>query len=343
MAIKRLAIWVDGVYGNDALFDPASPLNRDNCLSAYRLLKTRLQTVGYECRTHDIYRADGITPDAVLFTDMPKYNPDSLLGNWAGHVRKLAVLLECAVIKPENWLPGSHDGFDAVFTWDEKYVDNRKYFKVNFSNPFPREVNIRPGVKTGFCVMITANKKSRHQLELYSERDKTVRWFERNHPGDLDLYGIGWDRRIFTGPAPVRALNRVPALARLAAPKYPSYRGVISEKRPVIEKYNFSICYENARDIPGYITEKIFDCFFAGNIPVYWGAPDIVKYVPRECFIDRRDYKDHEQLYAFMKSLSSKDRLGYTEAARAYLAGPASRQFSDEYFADTIRGVISGG
>ncbi|MEI7481978.1 MAG: glycosyltransferase family 10 [Elusimicrobiota bacterium] len=342
MAIKRLAIWVDAAYSNDALFDPLSPLNRDNCLSAYRLLKDQLQAGGWECRTHDVYKAGGITPDAVLFTDMPKVRPDTLLGDWSGRVRKLAVLLECAVIKPQNWLPGSHNGFDTVFTWDEKYIDNCKYFKINFPNPFPDSTTANPLNKSGFCVMITANKKSSHPLELYSEREKTVRWFERSHPGEFNLYGMGWDRRIFTGPKLVRALNRFGALARLTATKYPSYRGVVAEKKPVIEKYRFSICYENAREIPGYITEKIFDCFFAGNIPVYWGAPDIEKYIPRDCFIDRRDFASHEQLYAYMKGRSDSDLLKYIEAARAYLSSPAAYQFSDRYFAETIVKTLLG-
>lgn len=343
MAVKHLAVWIDGAYRKDALFDPASPLNRDNCLSGYRLLRDFLSARGWECHTQDIYQAAGAVPDAVLFTDMPKDAPDKVLGAWASRARKLAVLLECSVIKPENWAPGAHGGLDAVFTWDESYVDGKKYFKVNFSNPFPAVIPAGLSGKSGFCVMITANKKSSHPLELYSEREKSARWFEANHPGEFDLYGMGWDRRVFTGPLPVRAFNRFPALARLLAPKRPSYRGTVAEKRPVIEKYKFSICYENAREIPGYITEKIFDCLFSGNVPVYWGAPDISKFVPRNCFIDRRDFKTHDELYAFMKGLTDADLLGYLEAARKYIFSSGALQFSDRHFAETIGGVVLNG
>lgn len=341
--MKRLAVWVDAPYQKGALFDPASPLNRDNCLSSYRLLREKLRERGWECRTQDEYKDAGTVPDAVLFTDMPRTSPDKMLGDWSGRARKLAVLLECAVIKPENWAPGAHDGFDAVFTWDESYVDGRKYFKANFSNPFPALIPSGLTGRTGFCVMITANKKSSHPLELYSEREKSARWFEGNHPGEFDLYGMGWDRRVFTGPLPVRALNRFPALGRLLAPKRPSYRGVIAEKKPVIEKYRFSICYENAREIPGYITEKIFDCLFAGCVPIYWGAPDIEKFVPKECFIDRRDYKTHEELYSFLKGLTDADFLAYQEAAKKYILSPAAYQFSDRHFAETVGEVVARG
>lgn len=341
--MKRLAVWVDPPYRKDALFDPAGPLNRDDCLSSYRLLREYLAARGWECHTQDYYQGAGEVPDAVLFTDMPAASPDALLGGWSGRARKLAVLLECSVIKPGNWAPGAHDGFDAVFTWDENYVDGKKYFKANFSNPFPASIPADIKAKTGFCVMITANKKSGHPLELYSEREKSVRWFEANHPAEFDLYGMGWDRRVFTGPAPVRALNLFPRFAKLLAPKYPSYRGPVVEKRPVIEKYRFSICYENAREIPGYITEKIFDCLFTGSIPVYWGAPDIEKYVPKDCFIDRREFRSHEELYSFMKGISEERFLRYLEAARRYVFSPAAYQFTDKYFSETIGRVVAGG
>jgi len=47
---------------------------------------------------------------------------------------------------------------------------------------------------------------------------------------------------------------------------------MVGHKKPIMEQYKFSIYHENARNIPGYITEKIFDSFFAGCVPVYWGG-----------------------------------------------------------------------
>ena len=40
-----------------------------------------------------------------------------------------------------------------------------------------------------------------------------------------------------------------------------------------------------------------FDAFVAGNIPIYWGADDIEDYIPKNCFIDRRNFSNHEKLY----------------------------------------------
>lgn len=341
MGLKNLALWVDGIYRKDAIFDSTSPLNRDNCLSTVRLLKARLAEAGWECRTHDIYKSQGVLPDAVLFNDIPKTPLTLLLGGWKGKTKCFVVLNECEVIKPENWNLKAHAQFDAIFTWAERFVDNKKYFKTNFSNTFTESMPDAQRPREKFCVMIAAHKKRPHPLELYTEREKTVRWFEDNHPGDFDLYGVGWDRYAFNGPALMRLLNRVKPLTKLLAPYFLSYKGLIARKRPVLEKYKFSICYENARGIPGYITEKIFDSFFAGCVPVYWGAPDIAKYVPLACFIDRREFKTHEELYAFMKAMTPADYAAKIGAIAGYLAGGKAYQFSDNYFVQTVAKVIA--
>jgi hypothetical protein len=47
----------------------------------------------------------------------------------------------------------------------------------------------------------------------------------------------------------------------------------------------------------GYITEKIFDCLYAGTIPLYLGAPDILKYVPADVFVDCRKYSSWTDMW----------------------------------------------
>ena len=339
--MRELALWVDAPYQNDAVFDPQSPLNRDDCLSSFRLLKAALAQKGWQCHTVDIYKAGLSAPDAVVFFDIPALPVNLLLGSWKGKTRPLVVLSECEVIKPRNWNLKLHGQFDALFTWNGRFVDNKKYFRLNMSNHFPGDVPDSPAARNKFCAMIAAHKKRPHPLELYSEREKTVRWFEDNRPGDFDLYGVGWDRRAFGGPAFARFLNRVKPLTKLFAPVFPSYRGTVALKKPVLEKYKFSICYENARDIPGYITEKIFDCFFAGCVPVYWGAPDIVEHVPETCFIDRRKFRSHEELHAFLKNIGEAELASRRAAIKAYLSGSAAYEYTDRYFADTVSGIIA--
>jgi hypothetical protein len=343
MAVKRLAVWAAQPYQGGRLFDPASPLNRDNCLAPFHVLKARLEKSGWECRTQDVYKTGKEIPDAVLFSDLPSAPLSSALGNWEGKTRNFLIINECEVIRPDNWDIRNHEGFEAIFTWSPWLVDGRKYFKLNFSMAFPSSGAASPSERPGFCAMIAGNKKKTHPLELYSEREKTIRWFEREHPGEFDLYGAGWDRKNFGGPRLVRALNRIGPLTRLLAPRFPSYKGRVDQKLPVLGRYKFAICYENAREIPGYITEKIFDCLFAGCVPVYWGAPDITEYVPLECFVDRRAFKSHEELYSFLKAMPKAELASRRAAIAAYLSGGKVRPFTADHFAETIAGRILNG
>jgi hypothetical protein len=42
------------------------------------------------------------------------------------------------------------------------------------------------------------------------------------------------------------------------------------DKKIYLQQFQFNICSENAAS-PGYVTEKLFESFEAGAIPIYWG------------------------------------------------------------------------
>lgn len=339
MGLKRFALWVDKPYQRDAILNPASPLNRDNCLSSFHRLAEKLAANGWECHTHDVYKAAGTCPDVVLFFEIPRLPVAMLFGGWRGKSRAWVVLQECEVIKPGNWNLANHGQFEKIFTWNKQLVDGKKYFRLEYANNFPETAAGHAFAGRRFCAMIAANKYRSHPLELYSERVRAIEWFEKNQPGEFDLFGIGWDRRCFGGP--LRLLNLARSLTKLLAPARPSYRGAVAAKRPVLENYKFAICYENARGIPGYITEKIFDCFFAGVIPVYLGAPDIAEKVPARCFVDRRDFRTYEALYSYLKAMPESEADARLAAARAFLSSPESRPFTDKAYAEAVWAVLN--
>jgi len=86
-------------------------------------------------------------------------------------------------------------------------------------------------------------------------------------------------------------------------------------------------------ELPGYITDKIFDCFFVGTIPIYLGAPDIAEYIPRNCFIDMRDFKSYEELRMFLKSLPESEIKTYKENGLRFLESEQYKLFTKEHFA----------
>lgn len=321
-------------YLNNRQFDVLDKIsNRDNCLYGFYLLKKKFKENDVDLSTQDINLPS--ESQFIIYNEMPKIVKDISLEK-----DNYLVIFESEVVRPDNWNTENHNYFKKIFTWNDKYVDNKKYFKINFSHKIPDKVEFNIKNKKKLCTMIVANKFKSHPLELYTERIKTIRWFEQNHPEDFDLYGIGWDKYYFKGI--LSRLNRFNVLRKILKPKYPSYKGPIKSKKEIYKKYKFAICYENARNIPGYITEKIFDCFFAGCVPVYWGAPNITDYIPEDTFIDRRNFKTYEELYGYLNNISDREYINYLNAVKNFIKSDKLYPFSAEYFAEKITNEILG-
>ena len=116
--------------------------------------------------------------------------------------------------------------------------------------------------------LIQSNKRSSHRHELYSERVRIVRWFEKHHLNEFSFtVTIGINRRRqwhhgFGERFSIMDLGR----GFLLKP-FSSYKGLVESKHEVYQKFKFSLCFENVADISGYITEKIFDSMLAGSVP----------------------------------------------------------------------------
>lgn len=321
------------IYNNNRMFqDSSSPIG-DDLIYPMVYLGRRLRELGHTVSTIDI--GDLKSFDMIFFLDLPDHRNR--------YLKKLIdmkfdnlnlILLESPIIRPKNWDPKNHASFRKIFTWDDRWVDNKRYFRFFLPNKIPNDIIIDPSKKSKFCTMISGNKYVSSPLELYTERIKAIRWFEENHPEDFDLYGFGWERYLFTGRFSI--LNRLDFLRSFLKPNYISYRGSIKSKKNVLQNYKFSICYENALNINGYITEKIFDCLFSGCVPIYLGAPDITTHIPENAFIDMRRFDDYDDLYAFIKNMPNDIYLDYLANIQDLFRSGRLYPFSAECFADTI-------
>lgn len=54
----------------------------------------------------------------------------------------------------------------------------------------------------------------------------------------------------------------------------------VEDKLGTLRHFRFALCFENCV-FPGYVTEKVFDCFLSGCVPIYLGAPDITDFIPK--------------------------------------------------------------
>jgi alpha(1,3/1,4) fucosyltransferase len=182
----------------------------------------------------------------------------------------------------------------------------------------PREVSIKRELASRLYPPIAA--------DLYLKRLRVAAHFAGR--ADFDLFGQGWQRR---HPAVPRPLHD--AILR-------AYRGPVAEKLETLSQYRFSLCLENSV-FEGYISEKIFDCFFTGTIPIYLGAPDVERVIPSETFVDLRKFKNYRELETFLDSLEEVSMRRYVEAAHDFVHSEAYAPFTIDCFAQTMVELLS--
>ncbi|KKP27048.1 MAG: hypothetical protein UR12_C0033G0003 [candidate division TM6 bacterium GW2011_GWF2_30_66] len=249
----------------------------------------------------------------------------SVVGPWAiNSIKKypkekvIAFLWEPPVFAPDNYEENFFNLFSKVYTWDDSLVDNVKFFHYYYPDCFFMIDKIVPFNEKKLCVMMNANKDSSHKYSLYGERRKVIQFFEYNHSQDFDLYGSWW-----TG--------------------LKNYRGYVNSKVDCMKNYRFCYAYENMCNVKGYVTEKIFNAFTAGCVPIYWGADNITDYIPKNCFIDRRDFTSDEQLYQFLKNMTEGEYQVYINDIKCFLNSDLALVFSHEHFVDIFLNGIEPG
>ncbi len=204
--------------------------------------------------------------------------------------------------------------FHKIFSWEE----NKNFITFRLPVFGPIQKDFVEFSKRKLVTLMSRNIHSNYKAELYSERRRAISYF--NHfPDQFDLWGKGWNKDSLQ-----------------------VYRGLALDKILTLEKYKFSICYENTSDKKCYITEKIFDCFQAGVVPIYLGAPNIEKIIPRNCFIDKRKFKTYEALHEFLSNMSEDEFNSYLQNIKEFMSGEAAREFSQDAFVEKIvSGLLS--
>jgi hypothetical protein len=325
-------------YNGNRMFTESASALGDDLAYPMVYLGRRLRECGHQAATLDMDKLENF--DAAVFLDHPTF-----FNKFYRELRRMPgkklylFLLENPANRPDNYWRWNHRAFDKVFTWSPDWIDQKKYFKLYLPVKIPGNFRIDPAEKTKFCVTVVSQKYSGHPRELYSERVRGIRWFEREHAGEFDLYGSGWDRFYFRGRFSrlnlilPRIYKKFPELGRRQ--RFPSHRGTVAVKNKFMRNYKFAMAYENAA-FPGYVTEKIFDAFFAGCVPIYVGAPDVADYIPAETFIDRRNFQSYEELNRFMTSMPAKDYLTYLRAIENFVNGERIQLFGPENLAQMV-------
>lgn len=213
------------------------------------------------------------------------------------------------VWEPLQLDPTYYQPFSRVYTWDDTLIDNVKFFKLYYPYLTAFPSSLPSFEERKFCTLIASH--------WTPERTAMIRFFNMKPYSGFEFYG---KERI--GKMPVS----------------PFYKGPISgyhsgsDKIETLKKYRFCICFENIPHLKGYVTEKILNCFSAGCVPIYLGAANIEQYIPKDCFIDYRQFSTNEELYLFLKRMTKARYAQYLSAIQSFLKSKEAELFTPAFF-----------
>jgi hypothetical protein len=202
-------------------------------------------------------------------------------------------LLEVQTVLPHNYNIEILKQYKRVYTWNSILYSRYSKYGINtvLINGFPFFDNynhldefISTSEKDGICLIC------RHRLEeppsIASNRFSVFN----------NIKGI---TKHAYGKVPYCGDHYKGVIGDTTAGTYPSSL----DKLRVLNKYKFNLCFENCYHELwswDYITEKITDCFRAKTIPVYWGCYNIQDHIPKDLYIDYRDFKSDDDLSEYL-------------------------------------------
>ena len=204
--------------------------------------------------------------------------------------------------------------FDSILTWRDNEIDNKLFFKYYYPNS-NRFYNVGLKSKRKLVCLINAYKTNyfKSKYNIYSERFKVIEFFRSND--DFSLYGYNWDEY---------------------DSKLKNYFGSVRDKNEIFKKYDFAFIFENSNNEMGGISEKIWDAFSAGCIPIYYGAPNIADYIPSNCFICYKSFENIEKLHNHISLMTKKEKEKIRNQIEIFMNSSDYLKFTSKEFSKNI-------
>jgi len=333
-SINNRNIYIDPSYKefySDELFNRENyALNRDNQLLPFLRLRDRIESHGGSVHTADYLLNDGVQNGTIN-----SYYSLGILDNFERvlHIEGLRlaafVIMEPPVVAPYIYeaLSRLTEVFEKVYLpntsgngYSLKGVDSSKLHQLYW--PIILQDVLKPywfnQDRLKRVVVINGSHNPHGRMhEQYSLRINAMA--ELAKMNIIDLYGAGWNRWWSRSAFWLPYWKNIYSLMSI-------YKGKCSSKFEVLANYEFSLCFENMQ-MNGYITEKIFDCLYAGTIPLYMGAPNILEFVPANVFIDCRKYTSWTDMWLDVSSMSQESIIEMRIAGSEFLRSESANKF----------------
>lgn len=332
--IVAVYYYLDEADFNNRLFDPS---RRDAKAHGMQRFRAFMAARGVDVVTVDTIHPDDPNVKHVLYFD---YNwrlvrRDPFLSA-VPHEKRALIIIEPANVNPSLYYTSAlRRRFHTIFTWDLNLLrKNPAYSRINVllgAEPNVYRENRFQAISFSekkLLVAVSMNRWSYMPQSTYQIRRKAYRFFERAYPEQFDLYGIGWNK-------PCVFYERW-----IGFPRFSSWRGPIEgsfgEKVRKIADYRFALCFENNASEPGYVSEKITDCFCARCVPVYYGSKGTDALISRDAWIDLRDFRTFAELGRYLAGMGESEHLKYLEAIDRFMLSDRLDFFSTDHLFGVI-------
>lgn len=333
--VRPKSVYVDPpskAYYEDRLFDYANPvLNRDDTLTPFIRLRAALEQQGIGLHTADYLLQQANQEHASDYYSLGVLENYERLSACDDVRLRAFAIFEPPVVDPRLYraLPELTTAFERVYVhntegdgYSLKGVDQSKLRKLYWPQPhkdvladfWNREKRLSR------IVMVNGNHKpASYNGELYSKRIEALAALSIF--GTVDLYGRGWEKWWSRSSMWFPYWRHRRTLMSI-------YKGACKSKYEVLSRYSFALCFENMA-MKGYITEKIFDCLYAGTIPLYLGAKDITDLIPEDVYIDCRRFSSWEEMHDKIMVMSGAEIRSMRAAGRTFIQSAQGLKYHD--------------
>lgn len=314
-------------------FDPS---RRDHISVCLREMRSHFESRGIEMHSLDLVDFEDPEVQYIIYCDYSwrSLGKDSYLDQIPFEKRVL-VMVEPSNVNPTlYYVPWLRNRFKTVFTWNDALAKRPNHVLCNgFPWADPDDYIENPYASTRFedrkfLVAMSSNRWAYMPTSTFNYRIRVYRYFESRCGDDFDLYGRGWNE------------PRSFCEKWLGYHHFGCYRGAlpfnIDAKMDVISKYKFTICIENNITEPGYVNDKFIDCLCARCVPVYHGWKHADRYVPPDCYVNIRDFKNLDDILSYIRGMSEGGHQAYIDAIDRFLKSEAAQYFTFRNKYDTM-------
>jgi hypothetical protein len=198
------------------------------------------------------------------------------------------------------------ENFDTIITYWDGLLNKDKVVFFPFVSRFDINNKYHLGIinknrKYDKSIgMILANRPNNEEYKINEIQLKRLDYLRKEYAivfDNITIHGQGWDE--------------------LENHKYINIENIKNRMlddtdiNQFYKRFNFALIIENC-NATNYVSEKIYDAWVAGCIPIYYGNNNKIN-LPKNCYIDINDFKNIDKVKEYIEKLTKDDIDKYYE------------------------------